>query len=285
MFGATPSNAPRHGQVRITSTRLIPSVRVLPRGAMPESGIELVDSLDKSGDGTAASESTEDASCSFIQEVNTHDAMGECFVCMEENSPAPPSPCKCKGRFLHPHCHLKLIEQTHAMTCSVCTAEYYNLSIKVSTIKRPSTPAIWISSLLFICIFCLGFAAILRATCGPCGEPCDGLNSYDYSYDSFVSADPPPPPPPASPVAPPPANRKRFRKGGQGGAITYDWCTVLFCLVMVLAFCSAAGAYTALRIARRELGNTWMWTTTRRMKATVQGQQLTTIEPRPAQAV
>ena len=31
------------------------------------------------------------------------------------------------------------------------------------------------------------------------------------------------------------------------------WCTVLFCLVMVLAFCSAAGAYTALRIARREL--------------------------------
>ena len=48
--------------------------------------------------------------------------------------PAPPSPCKCKGRFIHPHFHLKLIEP-HAPALSVPPST--TTSVKVSTIKRP----------------------------------------------------------------------------------------------------------------------------------------------------
>ena len=39
--------------------------------------------------------------------------MGECFVCFDESSKAPRSPCRCTDRYLHVHCQMRMALPTY----------------------------------------------------------------------------------------------------------------------------------------------------------------------------
>ena len=74
-------------------------------------------------------------------------ASGECFICMDGES-APPSPCICRGRYLHTKCQLRMAKQSGHGRCSVCKASYANLTIEVYRRVRLSTPSRLILSML-----------------------------------------------------------------------------------------------------------------------------------------
>jgi len=58
--------------------------------------------------------------------------MGECYVCTIETNEL--SKCKCKNMFLHLECQLKLLDNRHETTCSICLEEYSNINI--TTIEK-----------------------------------------------------------------------------------------------------------------------------------------------------
>ena len=53
---------------------------------------------------------------------------GVCYVCMDEDDPAPRSQCACRTSFLHRSCQMRMIAtQEHPQVCMVCRAPYRNV--------------------------------------------------------------------------------------------------------------------------------------------------------------
>ena len=70
--------------------------------------------------------------------------MGECFVCMD--GMAPPSQCRCVGRYLHPECQQRLASVNGKVTCTVCAAPYGNVYVA----RRP-TPTAYLFAVFVTC--------------------------------------------------------------------------------------------------------------------------------------
>lgn len=54
----------------------------------------------------------------------------ECFICTSNKGDVWPSDCKCKDRFMHPECQLRLLKNRTDMTCPVCLEKYNNVTFK-----------------------------------------------------------------------------------------------------------------------------------------------------------
>ena len=54
----------------------------------------------------------------------------ECFICTSNEGDVWPSDCKCKDRFMHPECQLRLLKNRTDMTCPVCLEKYNNVTFK-----------------------------------------------------------------------------------------------------------------------------------------------------------
>lgn len=52
---------------------------------------------------------------------------GPCYVCFGED--APPSPCKCRDRFLHAECQTRLVRTSGHARCAVCTVDFPNVTV------------------------------------------------------------------------------------------------------------------------------------------------------------
>ena len=61
-------------------------------------------------------------------------ATGECYICCDAG--APPSPCLCVDRFVHPRCQLAQVNATWRCECTVCLVAFPNVEVR-------ETPAAW----------------------------------------------------------------------------------------------------------------------------------------------
>lgn len=53
---------------------------------------------------------------------------GVCYVCMDEDDPAPRSQCACRTSFLHRSCQVRMVAtQEQPEVCMVCRAPYRNV--------------------------------------------------------------------------------------------------------------------------------------------------------------
>ena len=83
------------------------------------------------------------------------DDWGECFVCMDEQRPAPPSQCRCIGRYVHPQCQQRLLQRSGS--CAVCNGRYGNVVEE----RRPSANAYFFAFFLMCCAVQLTLSLVL----------------------------------------------------------------------------------------------------------------------------
>lgn len=84
-----------------------------------------------------------------------------CYICCEETPPAPPSACACRGRYLHLHCQMRLVQHKGGSDkCSVCLQPYSNLKMTVRRYVQPT----FLGHMLIACILIqciLGLLAVI----------------------------------------------------------------------------------------------------------------------------
>lgn len=79
---------------------------------------------------------------------------GECFVCMDDELPAPASPCKCKRRFVHAACQTRMCAETKRNDCAVCGAPYANVHMNVHMKVSPSRAGYFVAALAACWLLC-----------------------------------------------------------------------------------------------------------------------------------